>query len=389
MTDRDDIDALLETAGGLPYGPARVELCELAADIADSRNDLDAGFVARLAVTEAATFGDHPPVVLVAFARLLADFDADPRRFAAHELSLLWRYKWAVAAAIKIPDIKALLHGALLYDMARRYTAYGASLQPVHMAERVAAVAVHDWPRARAAHAKLTRNYARDALSDSPASVLDADVCYWINVGDADAAVAAAGPALSGELAGDVVVRNVYANLLGPLLDVDRPADAARCHRAGYPLVADGPYDAHRADHVEYLVRVGELARAADLAARHLAAADALQSPAGRLYCLSAYRLLFCELTLRRVTPVRLSLPPGHPLQVCGRSGRFPVRPVFDWLDAETRVLAIQFDARNGDTHRVDCLGYQSRALTGCLLTRFVAWYFRVPPWFETPVNLR
>ena len=362
--DPDDVDALLKAADRLPYGPARVEVCERAVAVADSRHDPAAAFAARLELVEAAVFGGRPDVMLVAYAWLLAQFDADRGRFAESEHTLLWWYKGVAAAAAGFPDVSVAEIDGLLADMARRFQAYGSTRHPALNVERAVALSLGDMPRARAAHAKLGRS-GRSSLSHCAACVANGTVGYWAALGNPAKAVAAADPILAGRLTCENVPKKTYAALLDPCRRLGRFDDAARHHRAGWPLVATGPTDDSRADHVEFLTLTGNITRATTLAAKHLAGADAAHSPATRRTCLSAYRLLFAALTAAGAKPIRLTLPAGHALHTVAVDDLFPVEAVLAWIDAEVRALAGRFDARNGNSYYSDALAGQAETLAG------------------------
>ncbi len=348
--DADDIHALLAAAAGLPHGPVKVAACERAVEVADARADPDAGFAARMALVEAGCFGGRPDLMLVAFAWLLARYDAAPDRFGWYDTyQLLWRYKWAVNAVGQFPELGRDTGDELLTDMARRYQAFGSGRHPVLGAERGLTLAFHDLPRARAAEAKYRRAH-RSTLSNCAACVANSRLVYLNRFGRYAAAVDAAGPILTGRLTCESVPASTYASLLGPLWHLGRLAEGMHFHRVGYRLVAGRSADTdEHADHVEFLTLTDNLPRAVTLAGKHLAQADASYSPAGRRYALTTYRLLFDVLKDRGAKPVKLALPAGHPLAPHAANGKYPVGTVFAWLDAEARVLAGRFDARNGN----------------------------------------
>ncbi len=347
--DRDDIAGLLAEAETLPEGPAKVAVCEEAVALADARRDTAAGFDARLKLVSAACFGGRPDVTMVAYAWVLAAFDADPDRFGWRAYEVLWQYKWVVNAAGQFPEFSRDKCDELLADLSRRFAAFGSTRHPALSAEHGLAIQLADLPRARAVAGKL-RRARRDILSDCPACDASGEVAYQTWLGRHAAAVKAADPVLDGELTCKSVPMGTYANLLRPLWELGRLEEAMTFHRRGYRLAAARPtcVGAH-ADHVEFLVLTDNLARAAQLAGKHLPAAAAACSPANRRQALCVYRLLFDVLADRRARPVRVPVPAGHPLH--RPDGKVPVADALEWLDAEARDLAGRFDARNGNGH--------------------------------------
>ena len=107
MSSPDDIytqvEAILEEADELDYGPERIAKAEEAVRLADDAKHDVAGFEARLGLIQAAVFGGWPEKGLVAFGWCVAKTDADPTTFPESRAlpgfgllgtDLLWVYKW-------------------------------------------------------------------------------------------------------------------------------------------------------------------------------------------------------------------------------------------------------------------------------------------------------
>jgi hypothetical protein len=365
MTDTsDDIAQLIAEAERLEYGPARTALCQQAADLADARQDDERGFVARLALTSAACFGGQPDVLLVAFAWLLAKFDADPDRFGGfqRQYQVLWRYKWAISRMVGFPQFGLDQIKETFDDMRRRYEAAGASLNAVYNQEADLGVEMGDRSRAARGYAQMDRT-PRDMLSDCAACVQDGRIDYQQLLGQPEQAVAAAEPILVGQMKCATVPQRTYAKLLRPLFELGRLEEAMAYHRKGYPLTANNPGLLGSAiRHIEFTVLTDNLSRAVRLAEKHLPVAVADPDPLGRLRAYTAFRFLFDVLRDSGKAAIKFRLPPG--LSLKAETGTVPTADLFAWFDQEARQLAAAFDARNGNRYRTDVIDDQARLKT-------------------------
>jgi hypothetical protein len=113
------VNVLLDEAAQLDIGHAQVAHIERAVRLADSIEDDDLSFGARIELLTAATFAGMPERSLVAFAWLLAKADAQPERFDVEQL--LFPYRWIVEDVPYLLSVSADRVDALIDDMAIRY----------------------------------------------------------------------------------------------------------------------------------------------------------------------------------------------------------------------------------------------------------------------------
>jgi hypothetical protein len=151
----DAIQELMDQAGQLEEGPAKVALLEEACRLADVHGDLDVGFYVRKELVKASMMAGQPDVMLVAFSWCLAQLDRDPERFDQQDL--LWEYKWILAEAPLFPQVNRRQIEDMLADMQRRYEQVGSSLHAVHLLRRDIAQDMGDRKAARAAEAVLKK----------------------------------------------------------------------------------------------------------------------------------------------------------------------------------------------------------------------------------------
>jgi hypothetical protein len=269
MTDlHDQIAELQDKAQGLPYGPARLALLEEAVQLADSVKDVDLAFSARQELMEAATFSGRPDIMLVAFSWCLAQYDRNPEQFNRDDM--LWKYKWVITNAFGFPEISRPRLEELLADMERRYREAGSTLNGVSMVRRELHEHFGEWQQAQAAHAEF-RKRRRDSLSDCPACVAGNTCRYYSRQRQWGRAVQAAQPVLHNRLTCAEEPHYTLASVLRPLFHLGRLEEAKTYQRWGYRLVRSANHFVrHQADHLRFLVLIGDLAQAKRLLERHL-----------------------------------------------------------------------------------------------------------------------
>ena len=132
-----------------------------------------------------------------------------------------------------------------------------------------------------------------------------------------------------------------------PELRLGRVEEARAHHQQGYRLVRSGRRFVFRqADHVRFLVLVGDLDEARSLVERHIP--DALETiePLDRFEFLLASSLWGEGLLRAGTRSVRIRLPEAAP--PAADRGYRDVQACRDWFLHQARDLAGQFDRRNG-----------------------------------------
>src|SRR5262249_53594662 len=152
------------------------------------------------------------------------------------------------------PQITRVQIEEMFADMERRYRAFGASMQTISFKKRAVAYKMGDLAAAAAANRSMA-GVPRDDLSDCLACEVDARVEYHFINQEYEQGVTAAGPILRGRLSCSEVPQVTYAQLLGPLLRLNRDAEAVQHHLAGYKMIARNPVEfiPQLAEHIEFL----------------------------------------------------------------------------------------------------------------------------------------
>jgi hypothetical protein len=344
---RREMGELLNQARRLRQGRSQAELVEQAVRLADAHDDLEAGFLARMELIEAATFAGRPDVLLVAFTWCLAQCDAQPDNF--DEGALLWKYKWVMDELPVFPQVSRRQIDEAFADMQRRYERAGSTLHAVHQMRRDTAVLMGDREAADRAHAQLAR-VRRDSLSNCQACVADAAVEYLALRGEDEAAVKNAEVVFSGRLRCAEVPQRTYALVLEPLLRLGRARQAEARYQAGYPLIADNPkFLRHVGLHLLYLARTDNLPRGVRLLERHLGDALTTASPWWQFEFFRAARVLLGR--LRDAGHDRLALRLPADFELHRPDGHYDTAALAGWFDPRLADLADRFDTRNGNDH--------------------------------------
>lgn len=341
---RGDAYKLAREAGGLPYCATKVSLLEEAVRIADSLQDIELGFQMRNTLMDAAEFSGRGDVSLVAFSWCLAQHDRFPGRF--NTFDLIWKYKWTITTCIDFPQIPRERIEALLDDFGARCQSMGFSRFSLDQLRRTFYRQIGEREAARSAHADFRKRH-RDALSDCAACVAHQDCRYYQFQRQWARSLQAAEPVLAARLRCAEQPHAILGKILLSELRLGRLEDAAAHHQQGYRLVRSGiQFVDSQADHLRYLVLIGDLNKARTLVERHLADALATVQPLDRFeFLLAAW--LWAEGVLRAGTrTLKVRLPEGPP--PADDRGSRDIEACRDWFLDQAREIATQFDRRNG-----------------------------------------
>jgi hypothetical protein len=152
---------------------------------------------------------------------------------------------------------------------------------------------------------------------------------------------------LSGRLSCAEQPHIVLANVLLPLLYLDRVDEAREYQRQGYRLISAGPqFVRQHGHHLRFLVLIGDMAAAKRLLERHLPGALDTVLVEERFTFLLAARLWSERLGGRGTRKLKVRLPAGLP--TAGADGYTDIGVLGEWFLTQSRAIAQQFDARNG-----------------------------------------
>jgi hypothetical protein len=350
--DHSDIRRLLAEAAELPPGPVQVELLAEAARVADAHNDAAIGFHVRKRLMDAALSGGQPDRMAVAFAWCVAQSDRDPKAVPPEEI--LWQYRWVISNLPQFPEVPRKQIEDAVADMTARYRAAGSTLRPVHLLRLNTAIKLRDSEMATAAH-RDWQAAGRDWLSDDPRTEQSFVVDYLVFVGRDREAVEACPQVMAGRVDDPHFFGTDSAELLAPLLNLGRVADAVRVQRSGYRYIARR----HRyldmvGAHVEFLARLDNFAPAGKAFEGHAGYALATKQQIDRFDFFWGTLVLVERLRRAGHDSFKLRLPREFP--VGPRDRKHDLAELAAWLRADLADLGARFDARNGNRYFADRL---------------------------------
>jgi hypothetical protein len=348
---RQQILQLIDRAAcDLGRTPEGVATAEEAVRLADAIEDPQLGFQAREVLMENATFGGYPEKLLVAFAWCLARADSDPNwdPDSWQGITLLWRYKWVIENAVDFPGIPRDRILAMIEDFRTRCLSASYTERPALDLRFSVERSMGNFDAAREWFERW-RVTERDSLSDCPACELNGIVTFLARSGRHEEAIREAAPLLTGESGCAEVPHHTYATLLESYWATGRPEEAARSHAVGYPMVkSNRAFLQSHADHLQHLVRAGQLDAGLPLLRKHLP--WALESRCGkdRFSFLLASRALLRALDAQGIRSIRLRVNPA----LCPAAGKTTARvdALLAWMEPMLAELARQFDTRNGNS---------------------------------------
>ncbi len=345
MSDLDTVEKLVFQAEEMPDGPQRIEVYEEAIRISDALEHVGAGYWARMALVQAATFSGYQERGLVAFAWCLARFDEYPDAFDDHEL--LWRFKWILAQATGFASISRERIIGLQEDMEKRLTQFGYNHRPIlylrvdnhaQMGELDEALKWYEkW--------KLT---SRDEMADCAACEQDKAVMLMTYLKRDEEALAKAEPIFSGRMTCAEIPGLTFGRVIRPLIRLGKMDEAKRRHEEGFNrLTKNREFTWVLGEQLVYLTRVHDLAKAVRVFEKHLpwAVESKTDTVRFRYYAASSALLNVCA---RSQTSCSLLLPEA--LECFDASGKYETRGLAEWFHNQSQSIADRLNERNGNT---------------------------------------
>ncbi|MCQ4088221.1 hypothetical protein [Saccharibacillus sp. JS10] len=336
-----DFEQLMDESYFLPNGAAKVALLEKAAELADLEGDVEAGYEAREALVEAASFGGFPLKAIVAYSWQLGQYDRNPEAFDSQ--TLMWNYKWIIDDVPSFAEVPTEQIFSLLEDLRRRYLEYGVSDRTYWYYYFRLAMGMGDMEKAGEC-LKQFRTLKRDSMSDCTACELDEEVHYLNLLQEDEKALKKAKPIIEGRKACAEVPEMTLPGLLMPLHRLGRSEEAEEMQRRSYSMLGNhAKFVRQYGDHIGYL-SVVDPQRALPLLERHLPQAESAEDPVARMLFFWNAAALLSKLQ-KTDESVALSLPPSssfYPLidRVADLQGQ---------LEEQAFAIASALDKRNGN----------------------------------------
>lgn len=353
MTTRDDILERLSLAASYPWGPVRSSLTAEAVAWADALGDEGLAIDTRLALSEAYRKGNEEWRALAPFAWVLARHEVRPDLFDADRLRATnLKYAWAVPVAADNPGMPAARLRELVSDMEEFHRARGASMRAVHAARHHVARMLGLEEEAQAELAAW-RAAPRDSASEREGCDSMPQVVWASLHEDWPTAVAAAVPALRGDIDDSAQPHRLCGAALVALLASGRPRAAWRAHVSSYrSLRTDTLALDYLPDHLEYLALSGRVGRGLKILrefGRRIGGAGSARTLM-RLLLGTALVLREAVRAGRGEEPLGFAVPaesvwcpgPGIPAST-------PLREARELAAGWARAVAARYDRRNGN----------------------------------------
>ncbi|HOQ36363.1 MAG TPA: hypothetical protein PK033_02400 [Acetivibrio sp.] len=355
------LEKLLSEIDLMPDGKAKLLMLEEAARIADSQNDLKAGFDIREEIVHQGVFYGHHLNAIIAFSWRLAQCEKNPHLFDISDL--LWEYKWIVEEIYKFPDVPSEKIEQLFEDMKDKYNREGASLRPYYCIKCKYLYSSGFKERAEELYFKWI-NSPRDGYSDCRACDIDNQVLYLLYIKDYEKAFEMAQPILSGRLKCAEIPHLTYAELLLPSLETGRLNDAQIFHEKGYKLIyKNKDFLESMSKHLLYLTVV-DVNKAVNIFEKHFQWAFETHTIFFKFEFYLASWVMFTK--LKKLGKEQLKI---HLQKDCNIIEKYKLNTIDDiiaWFEKETTDMANKFNLRNGNDHfngviqeRLKLVGFQ------------------------------
>ena len=353
MTTRDDILERLALTASCPWGPIRSSLTAEAVVWADALGDEGLAIDTRLALSEAYREGNEEWRALTPLAWVLARHEARPDLFDADRLRATDRnYMWSVPVAADNPGMPAARLRELVSDMEEFHRARGGSMRAVHAVRHHVARMLGLEEEARAELAAW-RAAPRDPASECE-DCESMRQAVWASLHeDWPTAVAAAVPALRGDIDDSARPHRLCGAVLVALLASGRPRAAWRAHMSSYrSLRTDARVLEYLPDHLEYLALSGRAGRGLKILrefGHRIGGAESARTLLGlllgtALVLREAVRAGRGEETLGFAVPAGFRWCPGP-----GIPASTTLREARDLAAGWARAVAARYDCRNGN----------------------------------------
>jgi tetratricopeptide (TPR) repeat protein len=346
MSDAHRLEELLGEAYEMDHGEAQVRILDEAVKLADSLQDMDMAFYARMQLTEAATFSGHNERMMTSFSWCLAQYEKDADRYEELDWDLMWQFKWVVSGISSFPHVPTPEFHRLLAQMKTMYQERGYGLRSVHYTHFTFCFDSGNFAEAKRL-LEIWPDLPRDDLADCEACEADSYVNYYSGIDEPEKAIQAATSIVNGEQTCAEVPHVTYSTLLRCLAQVGRYDEADEYQAKDYRMIRrNSEFLLQIGEHISYLVHRNKLTKAIRLVETHLDWALHTYELNAKFHFLAAATHLLEQLGDK---PLKLKLPTKFAR--FESAGVYDVSELAEWFRSERDTLAQSFDNRNGNDH--------------------------------------
>ena len=339
----DEIDRLYSQSLEVS-GRERISILEEIIRLADSNNDIEVGYGARLQLIRDANSCGYPEKALVAFSWCIAQMDKDPE--LADWGYIIWQYKviqeWVpVFARVSRSQITSM-HD----DMAKRLQFIGESERTAHYYRSWNFMRMGDYEKAyeyQTTYMKMKRS----GMSDCLACEQDRQVELLSRMHRDKEALKLAKPIIKGKSSCGEVPEFTNAHICKSYLRLGQIKYAVKLFPKAYNSVkTENKYLGTIGDLMLVPLHQRDFDTAFSVAKRHLSWAAESAADELRFRFYSSCSILF-ELLANDRPEIKLRVPPE--LSCCNETGLYATSDLASWFTNETQHLAELFNQRNGN----------------------------------------
>ncbi len=344
---RKSLSELMNELDGLPDSYEKLNVLEMAIELADEEKQIDNAYYLRQEYVYLAHVFGYAQKALVAFLWCLEQYDKQPERFDEHEL--LWQYKWMMGALGGFPQLSREKLMTLASDMQRRFERSGWSLGPVQDAMSALMYFLGDWD-ASLDYKEKSMVAEVDGLSDCPACRQQLRVQFNYDKEDYERVVKESKMILQGSLRCRTVPRRTYQ----VLMDVEfKRGNLEEAMSYLKRLQACIPYDAQH--YIAWLDSVTLLSfldnmQAVSLYTKHFAMVLDQEQPFDQMQAFTVGAMVLRQ--WEKNNPDEKHLILGFPAKFprFTKGGLYDVVSLRLWFETQAKSIASQFDKRNANS---------------------------------------
>jgi len=347
----EELEAVYRLARSMEQGAAQMAVFEEAIRAADTMGELVAAYQIRMDYIHAAVFSGYKEKMLVAFSWCLAKFDENPEQF--DDYSLLWSFKWVLENISEFPEITREQIANLHAEMKDWFLRYGYSMRPVQYLHLTNVMRMGQ-PGIAYESLDSWQTLPRDEMADCEACEQDKIVEILIGVNENEKALAQAAPILNGKMSCAEIPHITLANILRPLMRMNKPEECEEYFQKGYRLTKKNrDFLTCLSEQLLYCIWSNKTEMGLKIFNRHLPwAVDTFNL--NDKFCFYDSCALFLDLLIQQGSKVNPKIIIPEELPCHQETGKYDLAELKYWFSEQSQELADRFNERNQNSYYSD-----------------------------------
>ncbi len=340
-----EYDELLDRYYELPIGCERIAVLEELIRLADSNSHVEAAYQFRRELTSTCIHEGFPEKGIVAFSWCMSQFDKNPELDDWHDL--LWQYKTILELIPVFATVSRDQIVRMQEDMATRLSHFGETERTAHYYRSWNFMRMGDNDIALQ-HQETYLRMARTGISDCKACERDRQVELLTRMHHDQDALALAEPIMKGKMTCSEVPEFTNGHIVKSQLRLGQIEEATERQQRGYAKIRnDRKYLGTIGDLLLVVIRNRDFDAGMAQVSRHLPWAAECAAGELKFRFYSAVALFFEALSFHQPGSLKLRLP--RELECFSEDELYAPANLSSWFSAQTKSLADQFNARNGN----------------------------------------